>query len=376
MKTSPSSDGSSASCRRRRFTCASSTSVTAASERDLERLLDLDYYDRLAIAGFAQEAAGETIVGVSRYARIEGTRRAECAIVVADGWQGRGLGTELMRTLADCSEELAQSIASKALRWPKMRESPPGRAASDSRSAPNRIQAAWSSSGWTFEVPLDQLRDGVIPALAGPCQTLERRIEVPVQLFHRAFQRLPCGRDRAPPVRGPSAASLPRLRHLADHRDSVVRHAIGDAESRRSLEIYPKQFQAHIGKFFRRIRSSCSSRRVRGRGSSRRWARRHERRARRNTSASVIPARRPRLPRHGPRAANSSAARFDGLAAVRASRFTACCRAAASSRAHGPPSQGWQRGKDIQFADLGEQVGDPLECCPEPRAPAPRKKTT
>ena len=82
-------------------------SVTAASERDLERLLDLDYYDRLAIAGLAQEAAGETIVGVSRYARIEGTRRAECAIVVADGWQGRGLGTELMRTLANAAQARA-----------------------------------------------------------------------------------------------------------------------------------------------------------------------------------------------------------------------------------------------------------------------------
>ncbi len=82
-------------------------SVTAASERDLERLLDLDYYDRLAIAGFIQEAAGATIVGVSRYARIEGTRRAECAIVVADRWQGRGLGTELMRTLATAARARA-----------------------------------------------------------------------------------------------------------------------------------------------------------------------------------------------------------------------------------------------------------------------------
>jgi len=28
--------------------------------------------------------------------------------------------------------------------------------------------------------------------------------------------------------------------------------------------------------------------------------------------------------------------------------------------------QGWLRRKDIQFADLGEQAGDPPECCPEP----------
>jgi acetyltransferase len=73
--------------------------ATSASERDLARLLDLDYYDRLAVGGVTHAVAGETLVGVSRYARIAGTRRAECAIVVADGWQGRGLGSELMRTL-------------------------------------------------------------------------------------------------------------------------------------------------------------------------------------------------------------------------------------------------------------------------------------
>ena len=31
-----------------------------------------------------------------------------------------------------------------------------------------------------------------------------------------------------------------------------------------------------------------------------------------------------------------------------------------------PAAQGWLRGDDVQFADLGQQVGDPLECCPEP----------
>ena len=36
---------------------------------------------------------------MSRYARIEDSDEAECAIVVADAWHGRGLGTELMRSL-------------------------------------------------------------------------------------------------------------------------------------------------------------------------------------------------------------------------------------------------------------------------------------
>jgi acetyltransferase len=62
-------------------------------------LLDLDYRDRMAIAALAGEPPDETIIGVSRYARIEGTDRAECAIVVTDAWQGRGVGTELMRSL-------------------------------------------------------------------------------------------------------------------------------------------------------------------------------------------------------------------------------------------------------------------------------------
>jgi len=69
------------------------------TERDLARLLDLDYFDRMAIAGMVGSAEAQTFVGVSRYARIEGTTRAECAVVVADEWQGRGLGTELMRSL-------------------------------------------------------------------------------------------------------------------------------------------------------------------------------------------------------------------------------------------------------------------------------------
>jgi acetyltransferase len=80
-------------------------SANSASERDLARLLDLDYYDRFAIAAIAMEAGEDHIVGVSRYARIDDSRRAECAIVVADAWQGRGLGSELMRALVMAAAE-------------------------------------------------------------------------------------------------------------------------------------------------------------------------------------------------------------------------------------------------------------------------------
>jgi acetyltransferase len=62
--------------------------------------MDLDYRDRMAIAALAGTPEDESIIGVSRYARIDDTDLAECAIVVTDAWQGRGVGTELMRTLA------------------------------------------------------------------------------------------------------------------------------------------------------------------------------------------------------------------------------------------------------------------------------------
>ena len=69
------------------------------SRQDVARLLDLDYRDRMAIAALSGTPPDDTIVGVSRYARIDDTDQAECAIVVTDAWQGRGLGTELMRSL-------------------------------------------------------------------------------------------------------------------------------------------------------------------------------------------------------------------------------------------------------------------------------------
>ena len=78
-------------------------SAAAPARHQLERLLDLDYADRLAVAALLREDGTERIVGVARYARIDQTTSADCAIVVADDWQGLGLGTELMRTLAQAA---------------------------------------------------------------------------------------------------------------------------------------------------------------------------------------------------------------------------------------------------------------------------------
>jgi acetyltransferase len=63
------------------------------------RLLDLDYRDTIAFGALVDRPPEQSLVGVSRYARIAGTDQAECAIVVTDAWHGRGVGTELMRSL-------------------------------------------------------------------------------------------------------------------------------------------------------------------------------------------------------------------------------------------------------------------------------------
>lgn len=56
----------------------------------------IDHHDREAIAA----VEGGEVVGMAEYARPAGSRLADLAIVVADGWQRQGLGTRLIAALA------------------------------------------------------------------------------------------------------------------------------------------------------------------------------------------------------------------------------------------------------------------------------------
>ena len=69
--------------------------IARLDQLQLERLLDLDHHDREAVAA----VVGEEIVGVARYARTA-PDTAELAVVVADDWQGEGIGTRLLASLA------------------------------------------------------------------------------------------------------------------------------------------------------------------------------------------------------------------------------------------------------------------------------------
>ena len=50
-----------------------------------------------------------TIVGIGRLSRVFGTDDAEFAVLVTDAWQGRGIGTELLRRLVEIAR--AEGVA-------------------------------------------------------------------------------------------------------------------------------------------------------------------------------------------------------------------------------------------------------------------------
>ena len=86
----------SARSRRMRF-LGTKTTLSAA---ELRYLTDVDHYDHEALG--ALSPAGERGVGIARYIRDpDDPRAAEIAVTIADDWQGRGLGAELLARLSD-----------------------------------------------------------------------------------------------------------------------------------------------------------------------------------------------------------------------------------------------------------------------------------
>jgi RimJ/RimL family protein N-acetyltransferase len=78
--------------------------LTVLAEPFLTALTEVDYVDRFAWVALACEDDGsggrkEALVGVARYARLDDPVAAECALVVVDAFQGRGIGSLLLDAL-------------------------------------------------------------------------------------------------------------------------------------------------------------------------------------------------------------------------------------------------------------------------------------
>jgi len=71
------------------------------SEKELYRFTHVDHTDREALVA----VVGDEIVGVARFDR-QGDDEAEVAFVIADAWQGRGLGPLLFQHLAARAREV------------------------------------------------------------------------------------------------------------------------------------------------------------------------------------------------------------------------------------------------------------------------------
>jgi acetyltransferase len=67
----------------------------------IESLVSVDYSRDMALAATTMLGGAETLIGVARYVLEKNNERAEFAIVVADSWHGRGIGSRLMTKLVD-----------------------------------------------------------------------------------------------------------------------------------------------------------------------------------------------------------------------------------------------------------------------------------
>jgi len=87
----------SARSRRMRFL----TNKSTLSAAELRYFTEVDHHDHEAL-GALSPADGGRGVGIARYVRDrEDSQAAEIAVTIADDWQGRGLGTELLARLSD-----------------------------------------------------------------------------------------------------------------------------------------------------------------------------------------------------------------------------------------------------------------------------------
>ena len=74
------------------------------SDKERAFFMDIDFKNHVALVARAEEGGRKVMVGGSRYIVFE-PGRAEMAFMVVDAWQGRGIGSILMRHLVAIARE-------------------------------------------------------------------------------------------------------------------------------------------------------------------------------------------------------------------------------------------------------------------------------
>ena len=83
-------------------------SLPKLTKDDAENFCKVDHKNSFAYVALAPEIGGEKIIAIGRYSRLADGNSAEVAIVIADSYQGMGIGRKLMKMLI--KEALINSI--------------------------------------------------------------------------------------------------------------------------------------------------------------------------------------------------------------------------------------------------------------------------
>jgi GNAT superfamily N-acetyltransferase len=79
--------------------------LKSLSAKQIQELCTLDYDEKLAIAGFVRDGESERMIAVARWHLDRANNWAEVAFVVHDEYQGRGIGTYLVRRITAIARE-------------------------------------------------------------------------------------------------------------------------------------------------------------------------------------------------------------------------------------------------------------------------------
>jgi RimJ/RimL family protein N-acetyltransferase len=85
------------------------------SEKERAFFMDIDFKDHTALVALVEDAGRKVLIGGSRYVVFE-PGRAEMAFMVVDAWQGRGIGSLLMRHLIQIARDVGlQELTAEVL---------------------------------------------------------------------------------------------------------------------------------------------------------------------------------------------------------------------------------------------------------------------